>query len=146
MKKIAVLVFCSLLEVTASSGQESADISESVMQSTFLIKDEKSPACGTGFVIGKKQTNGLAYVFVTANHVLTNFTSENAVIMVRRNLGPDNWASSPYTHRIRQGTNALYVKHPSLDVVAFYIPLPQNCILRVMSEELLLNEPFIREA
>lgn len=146
MKRILIFVFCGFVQVIAALAQESADISEIVMQSTFLIKDEKSPSCGTGFVILKRQTNGLAYVFVTANHVVTNFTSENAVIMLRRNVGPDKWEAAPYTHHIRQGTNALYVKHPSLDIVAFYLPLPKDCILKAMSEELLFTEPKIREA
>jgi hypothetical protein len=146
MKRILVLVFCGFLEVAAAIGQQSADISEVMMQSTFLIKDEKSSVCGTGFVILKRQTNGLANVFITANHVLTNFTSENAVVLLRRNLGPDKWETIPYTNRIRQGTKPLYTKHPSLDIVAFYISLPVNCILRPMTEELLITEPSIRDA
>ena len=146
MKRILILVFCGFAEVITTQGQESADISEIVMQSTFLIKDEKTPSCGTGFVILKRQTNGLAPVFVTANHVLTNFAGENAIIMLRRNTGPDKWEVVSYTNRIRLGTNALYAKHPSLDIVAFYLPLSKDCILKAMTEELLFTEPKIRDA
>src|SRR5256885_5600193 len=107
MKRILIPIFCGLVQVIAALAQESADISEVIMQSTFLIKDEKSPSCGTGFIILKRQTNGLANVFVTANHVVTNFTGENAVIMLRRNVGPEKWETAPYTNRIRQGTSCM---------------------------------------
>ena len=146
MTRILLIIWLSLELILSSAGQESADISEAVVQSTFLIKDERSPFSGSGFVVYKVQTNGVASVFVTANHVLTNFVGENAIIMLRRSIGQSQWELAPLTNRIRQGTNILYVRHPRLDVAAFYIALPGKCIDKRLGEQLLMDETAIRNA
>ena len=144
MKLTILIAYSWLCVVRVADSQGIADINERMMQSTFLVTDEARHGCGTGFVIEKRQTNGIGHVFVTAEHVLASLSGETAVILLRVSTGPDKWVAAPCTNRIRQGTNTLYTKHPTMDVAAFYLAIPENCQKLQMPEDWLLTEEVIR--
>jgi hypothetical protein len=104
------------------------DINIKLMNSTFLIAGEGNNACGTGFIMLKKN---LIYktkytesdvVFITAAHVLDSIKGNRAIIYYRKNNN-NYYKTIPCPILIRNNKVNFYVKHPTMDIAAMHVTL-----------------------
>jgi hypothetical protein len=130
---------------------EVEDINTILMQSTFRIhgpsNDAGSISEGTVFIIGRRikdQPNRGSYVLVTAAHVLESIRGEKATMLLRESSG-DTWKPFSYDFAIRDGqSNALYVKHPTADVAAMYVRIPNVVSVPLLMADLIVRDETIR--
>jgi hypothetical protein len=97
---------------------------------------------GSGVIIGKattNQANFLRYTLVTANHVLSDMAGESATMIMRRLKNADHYERVEIPLKIRSGTNALWKKHPDVDLAAMFVNIPSSCSI----SSNLLNQGFL---
>lgn len=98
-----------------------------VFMSTFKLYEPVSHGtCGSSFVLVKPKTPGASegsLVLVTAAHLLEGIVGDQAVLVTRSHTG-DVWTRVPYTLHVRKAGKPLWVKHPTADVAAMYLVLP----------------------
>ncbi len=122
------------------------EINTILMESTFKIEGPDS--LGTGFVLGRLYPNEPSkakYVLVTAAHVLESIKGETAVIVMRQKSTSGKWNKLPVSLKIRKDNKPLWVRHPTADVAAMYIDVPDNVITSVLlSTDILIDDEALR--
>jgi hypothetical protein len=114
-----------------------------MMSATFKIQSGNN--LGTAFVMFQLlpgQTNVGSYVLVTAAHVLQSMPSSNAVLVLRAKAG-DTYQKVNWEIPIRQNGTNLWTQHPSADVAAMRIPLPQGIDLVGIPTTLLATDEML---
>jgi hypothetical protein len=104
------------------------------METTFQISGSSkhvqgATTSGTGFIVGKpanKQGDLSYFVLVTAAHVLEEISGDFAAINVREKQPDGSYKVTLRPLQIRDQGKDIYVKHPSVDVVAIYTGLPNS--------------------
>jgi hypothetical protein len=89
--------------------------------------------------------NRRAYVLITANHVLEEMSGENATLYLRVKDTNSDWRVFPTLIKIRENGHTLWVKHPSADVAAMYVRLPNNVWIPTLSTELLADDDLVKK-
>jgi hypothetical protein len=120
-------------QAPAPASQSQQDLNTTLMQSTFMIRGKTADGnivYGTGFVIGRPlkrdPTTGVS-VLVTAKHVLESIADRYAELDYRALDGQGVWRREPVRLAICSPSNApLWTSHPSADVVAMYVKLPED--------------------
>jgi hypothetical protein len=98
------------------------------MKSTFRIEGigaNGNGVTGTVFILGKpsKKDSTKAYlVLITANHVLNDIISDNAILFLRKEVN-NKYIKYPWQIKIREKGKPIWIKHPEVDVAAMYVPL-----------------------
>lgn len=103
------------------------EFNTTVFMSTFkLFEPVNHGTCGSSFLLVKPKTPGARegwWVLVTAAHLLEGIMGDQAVLVTRSHAG-DVWTRAPYTFHVRKAGKPLWVKHPTADVAAMYLSLP----------------------
>lgn len=131
---LAILLFGRVLALAQAPSQEQRvnEVNTVMMQSTFLIEGLPDSTgqtnYGTAFLIGrplKDDPQTLAFVFVTAKHVMESLPGDVAVLNFRH-LDPQTgvWLRDLVRLGIRNNGVPLWTSHPTADVVSMYVRLP----------------------
>lgn len=126
--------------------EQALELNTVLMESTFRL--EAAGSVGTGFVVGrplKGEPTRWAYVLLTAAHVLESLAGEQVAIVLRLKDPSGEWQRLPTSFRIRDGNQALWVKHPEADVAAMHVRLPEGVIKTLLPTGLLANDETLRQ-
>lgn len=111
-----------------TENQNIQELNSIMMRNTYKIEGDGT--IGSCFLIGKpfkKDPAQAYYVLVTAAHVLENMKGEEATIYLRKKQTDNSFVKIPWKIKIRQGSNALWVKNKSgIDVAVMYVQLPKD--------------------
>jgi len=143
MKRIIIFLFV-LLNIQVFS-QKNFELNTILMNSTFRIQG--SGKTGTVFIIGrpsKKDSAKAFYVLVTANHVLADIKTDQAILYLRKEIDTV-YSLYPYLIKIRNNGNPLWVKHPDADVAAMYVSLPSDVKINLLPTYFLATDSLISE-
>jgi S1-C subfamily serine protease len=131
-----------------------ADISTILMQTTFRLEgpSKSEPgrvSIGTVFIMGKPVTtrpDTLAFVLVTAAHVLDDVQGPSASLLVRRKDSDGGFVPYliPLVIRTTDGKN-LYTKHIEADVAAMFVTMPNDLIVDIVSTTYLADDKTIQD-
>lgn len=121
------------------------EINTTLMETTFMISglsakpgEEKKIRFGTGFVMLRRvnpDSNVGQYVLVTAKHVFEDIKGEFATLNLRKQNAAGDAVVSPFSLRIRDKGAALYTTHPTEDVAAIDVTLPNDTIIVQRAED-----------
>lgn len=123
-----------------------ADLNTIMMEATCKIQGPNS--MGTGFIIGKPDTNNTGkayYTLVTADHVLSNIQGETVVLTLRQYRETNEWIRTEVPIRIRQGVTNLWTKHPDADVAGIFVRLPTNTVRTLLTTAELITDEKLTE-
>ena len=121
------------------------DMNTILMRSTFRIGDERT--VGTAFVLGRPfagDPTKLAYVLITAAHVLEDMKGQQAILFLRKQVEGE-FQKLPFPLRIRDGEKPLWTKHPKADVAVMYIALPSDADIQLLPTDLLASDAMLAE-
>jgi hypothetical protein len=114
----------------------SPEINTTLMESTFLIVgppakpgEEGRNRFGTCFVMLRRlkaDSDMGQYTIVTAKHVFEDIKGEQAVVMLRKLNAVGDTEPLPFNVKIRDRSRNLYTSHPSADVAAIDVALPND--------------------
>lgn len=131
-----------------------ANPTEALLQSTYqLVGPARQQAgaqnSGTVFFLGRissKDPRQKRLVLVTAAHVLEDIAGDNATLTMRT-FSQRKWTAVPTPIKIRDAGKPLYARHPTVDVAAMYVALPQVVAPQVVLglEHLATDEVIERE-
>lgn len=158
MRRLCLVVFCllSVLNGTVYPAQNAnspapalqgqQDLNTLLMQSTFKIEGRAGTGStiGTAFILGRpfKDNSAMAYVMVTAAHVLEGMQGDNAILHLRK-LDKDNWVPLDLSLPIRVNNNPLWTKHQTADVAVMYVKLPVGIGIPLVSTNLLATDEIL---
>jgi len=123
-----------------------AELNTIMMEATCKIQGPGS--VGTGFIIGKPDTNttGRAYyTLITANHVLEAVQGETAILVLRQYHASNAWTRVDVPIRIRNGLVALWKKHPDVDVAGMFVGLPKDTVRNMLTTKDLIGDKELNE-
>ncbi|WP_347272729.1 serine protease [Candidatus Kuenenia sp.] len=127
-------------------GAFAAELNTIMMEATCKIQGPGS--MGTGFIIGKPDTNNTGKVFytlVTADHVLSKMQGETAVLVLRQYSDTNEWRRIELPIRIRNGVTNLWTKHPDVDVAGIFVRLPTNSVRTLLTTAELISDKQLIE-
>jgi hypothetical protein len=117
---------------------KSPEINTTLMETTFMVTGPSSHAgeenlrrFGTAFVMFrqvKADSNDGIRVLISARHVFDDIKGDYATVILRRRLSSGTIQPFPAQLKIRDGGKNLYVVHPTADVAAIDIGLPNDTI------------------
>jgi len=143
VKRTGILLVC-LLSVAGRAF--TTELNTVMMEATCKIQGPGST--GTGFIIGKPDTNSTDkafYTLVTADHVLSKMQGETAVLVLRQYRDTNQWVRLELPIRIRIGTTNLWTKHPDVDVAGIFVRLPTNTVRRLLTTAELIGDKQLTE-
>ena len=126
--------------------EEPPEINTTLMSLTFKLVGDG--AYGTAFVLGKplpppKDPMKVSYVMVTAAHVLDRIKGETAKLDLRKNDG-QRFVKLQWEIRIRENGKALWSRHPSEDVAAMFVTLPEEAGVRPLPTSVLASDETLK--
>ena len=105
------------------------DLTVSLINATVQLdqpQGDGTRTVGTGFLIDAPRADGTPrVVLVTAAHVFDRMPLENARIGWRAPLSDGSWRFTPASLKIRDGEEALWMRHPDRDVAVMTIEAPE---------------------
>jgi len=116
------------------------DINTILMRSTFRIAGRDT--LGTVFILGRRvpdSTSHIAYVLVTAAHVLSDIREDEATLFLRTERN-GTFHKLPFPLKIRERGNPLWMQHSAADIAAMYVRLPTTADLRLATTDLLASD------
>jgi len=128
-----------------STTAQETDLTTALMTSTVKIQDGNS--VGTAFILGqplKADPTRLAYVLVTAKHVLEGFKGDVATLHMRKKVG-DGFERVPIQLAIRSAGKPLWVQHSTADVAVMRIRVPDLAHVVLVSTDLLATDDNLRQ-
>ena len=143
-RRRAVILIASLLLPCLSQAETAA---ERLMQATFKIFNTDSTS--TGFLIRDPaapeavRTNVL---LVTTGHTFFKAKGDHVLLVCRVKNDAGVWQRLDYKILIRNGTNALWMCHPSQDVAVIRCSLPPQAVFEALPQEALADEITSKEA
>ena len=147
-KIILIMVLVSLSGGKAmAENQNILELNSAMIRNTYKIEGEDS--MGSCFLIGKplkKDSSQARFVLVTAAHVLEQMKSEEATIYLRRKQNDNSFVKIPWKIKIRQGSNALWVKNKSgIDVAVMHVRLPKDIDCQLLSTTMFADDKILTE-
>jgi hypothetical protein len=124
----------------------SAELNTVMMEATCKIQGPGS--VGTGFIIGKPDPNTpdrAYYTLITANHVLEAIQGEDAILVLRQYHESNAWTRVEIPIRIRNGHDALWKKHPDVDVAGMFVRLPKDTVRNMLTTKDLIGDKELTE-
>lgn len=148
MSVLATLFSVVMTQTAAAPPPKVLELNSIMMESTFKIIGPSAAAVGqdslgTGFLIGRPSAadaKQLYYVLVTAAHVLDGIQGETATLILRVKTPTSPYERLEYKVRIRNGSRALWVQHPTSDVAVMYLGLPDNLASQPIPQDLLATD------
>jgi hypothetical protein len=132
----------SLLLVSQSLAGEPL---EDFMSATFRVAGKTHS--GTGFLVAvkKEETQPANRVaLVTAAHVFEQMP-ERADLMLRSEHAEKGFVRAALSIPVRNGDKPLWVRHPTLDIAAVWVDLPENVAAKPLSLDQLADEKSLLE-
>lgn len=130
-----------------AENQNILELNSAMMRNTYKIESEGS--IGSCFLIGKSSKKDLSrayFVLVTAAHVLEEMKGEEATVYLRRKQNDNSFAKVPWKIKIRQGSNALWVKNKSgIDVAVLYVKLPTNIDFQLLPTTMFADDKVLTD-
>lgn len=68
-----------------------------------------------------------------------------AIIYFRKNVAPGRWEIFQVDYKIREGSRPLWIKHPLVDVAAFYIAIPEGLNQPGIPTDILATDETLRK-
>jgi hypothetical protein len=136
----------------------SPEINTTLMETTFEILgpsarqgEENQIRFGTGFVMlrrTKPDSDIGQYVVVTAKHVFDDIKGEYATMKLRKRRTGGDAESFPFQLKVRDNNKNLYSTHPTADIAAIDVALPNDTIVvqrgaDVISSDWLATDEFL---
>ena len=143
--KSLILTVAYLVVCTGYVAAQETDLATALMTST--IKIEAPGSTGTGFLLGqplKADPSRVAYVLVTAAHVLANAKGDTVVLHFRKKVG-EGFERLSVPLAIRAASKPLWVQHVTADVAAMRIRVPQLAHVVLASTDLLATDDTLRQ-
>jgi hypothetical protein len=133
--------------ITSAQGG-SVNINTMMMEATCKIVGPGSS--GSGFILGTPNPTDpktYFYTLVTAHHVLQAIQGDRATLVLRRLVDRDKqeYQRVEAPVEIRKDGNAMWSKHPEVDLAAMFVSLPVGAAPMVIPMSLLLADDQIRE-
>lgn len=145
MNKTCLLTFlAAALLLPCLSHAETA--AERLMQATFKIFNHDSTS--TGFLVRDPSPDAARtnVLLITAEHTFAKAKGESVLLVCRVRDAQGAWQRLDHKVLIRQGTNALWTRHPSQDVAAIRCALPPQAAFESLPLTALANEAASKEA
>ncbi|MEI7898650.1 MAG: trypsin-like peptidase domain-containing protein [bacterium] len=133
---LPTLLAAALLLPCVSQAETTA---ERLMQATFKVFNPSSTA--TGFLVrdpapGAARTNVL---LVTTQHTFVHAKSDHVLLICRRKNEAGAWQRLDHKILIRQGTNTLWICHPTQDVAVLRCTLPPQAVFEALPQTALAD-------
>jgi S1-C subfamily serine protease len=146
-RRVNGLTVAAAIILSCSSGAvaQDTDLATALMNST--VKIEAPGSMGTGFLLGqtlKDDPSRAAYVLVTAAHILADAKADIAVLHFRRKVG-DGFERLRVPVAIRAAGKALWVQHPTADVAAMRVKVPEAAYVTLAPMDLLATDDTLRQ-
>ncbi|ADB15578.1 general stress protein 17O [Pirellula staleyi DSM 6068] len=116
------------------------DFTTQMLRATLKISHDKSTA--TGFLIAT--TDGQRPVLVTANHVLEGTPGDETTLLFRRLEAEGEYSKIPTKLAIRSEGKPLWAKHPTADVAAIAVELPEGADYVLIPAETIAGDEALR--
>ena len=145
--RLLLTVLLVLLMITSAQGG-SVNINTMMMEATCKIVGPGSS--GSGFILGTPNPTDpktYFYTLVTAHHVLQAIQGDRATLVLSRLVDRDKqeYQRVEAPVEIRKDGNAMWSKHPEVDLAAMFVSLPVGAAPMVIPMSLLLADDQIRE-
>lgn len=101
-----------------------SDYASRMISATFKVFQKDSTA--TGFLVAGPAAEGNRIVLVTARHVLEKATGDQVLLVLRKPKGDGTFERFDHSVRIRDGKKDLWTTHPTEDIAAMVIKLPDG--------------------
>lgn len=145
VKRVILISIC--LAASFHCRAHGEDVASELMRSTFKIQGQAANGqltSGTVFVLGRKMTtNSIAFVLVTAAHVLDDIKSDQAVIFLRTKNG-EAFQKVAYPINIRSNSQQLWIRHSDVDLAIMPIGLPRTADIRLLSTDLIATDDQLK--
>lgn len=142
MKSILTITF--FIIALLSFSQE--DFNTLMMKSTYKLSGESftknKNVYGTCFIVAEPVPNdkdSFYPVLITAKHVFDDMKGDSITIYARLKE-KDIYITFPYKIRIRDGNNDLYASHPTQDVAAIPIMIPDSIDIQLIPTKFLADD------
>ncbi len=121
------------------------DLNTRLVQSTFKITNPKSTA--TGFVLSRLGAHDaqIQRLLVTAAHVLDKSEGNETTLVLRKRDGEGGYTKSPLKLTIRSEGKPLWTQHPTADIAALKVTLPQDVEVPQLLVDLLADEAKLKQ-
>ena len=135
---LLLLTFSTCLPVVAK------DFASQVMDATYKLFNKDSTA--TGFFLREDaQRPANEAILVTANHVLSSMTGDSMLIVLRTPQADGNYRRRDWPVTIRNDGKDLWTKHPSLDIAALRVTLPDDANVAPLPLTALASEDMLTQ-
>lgn len=114
----------AVLLLAAAWAGAAEDAPTRMLEATFKLYNKDSTA--TGFFIQLPETTGGKALVVTAAHVFKRMTGDSAIVVLRQPHPDGTWTRRDHSFPIRAGGKDLWTTHPTLDVAAMRLALPED--------------------
>jgi hypothetical protein len=111
------------------------------MLATVKLSDQE--AAGTAFILSRvpaKDPKVTQFLLVTAEHTLSRTKGDEVTIVYHRKKADGGFEKAPAQLRVRQAGEALWTKHPTLDVGILPITVPGGAVLPAIPTDLLASD------
>ena len=130
-----------------AENQNILELNSAMMRNTYKIEGDS--ATGSCFLIGKpfkKDPTKAYHVLVTAAHVLENMKGEEATIYLRKKQDDNSFVKIPWKIKIRQESNALWIKNKSgIDVAVMYVTLPKDIDTQLLPTTMFATDKILTD-
>ena len=143
-------VFLSLFLV-ANVSFAAVELNTSLMRSTFQLEGQSKKkgevVVGTAFILAmssRLHPSKAYYVLVTAAHLLEQMAGDKANLYLRKKKN-GHYVRVLYQFSIRHKGQALWVRHPDVDVAAMYVVLPEEIDIAMLSTRFLATDHVLKK-
>lgn len=123
------------------------DLSTQIVRATCKIAGGNSAA--TAFLLRRVAADPAPprqFALITGAHVFDSMPGEQATLVWRQKEPDGSYKKLPINVPIRKEGKALWVKHPSADVAALLVELPENADQPTVSADLLATDEMLQQA
>ncbi len=124
---------------------QAEDFDTAMMRSTVKLRHDKSTA--TAFVLRQPRTadrGGPRSILITAKHVFEKTIGDETSLVYRVREAEGVYKKESMSLSIRKDGQALWTQHPSEDVAAVVVSLPEKADLTEISTEVLASDDQLR--
>jgi hypothetical protein len=135
----------TILLVALSAMADDDDFSTVMMRATVKLQHDRSTA--TGFVLRQSLDGGKSTrsVLVTGAHVLEQTPGVDTTVVYRVGREEGGYQKRPQTIAIRKDNQPIWTRHPTEDVAAMVVAVPDDADLPQVSVDLLASDDVLRQ-
>ncbi len=153
MRSVTHLIVFFIIIFIVISNNLAQEFNEIMMKCTYYIEGNNADGdtvFGSCFIIGKpmiNDSNRAYYIMVTAKHIFDDITKDEVSLLIRKKISDSIYIPILYKFNIRINGKNLYFTHPdtSIDLVAMYLPLPNNIDIELLPSDFLADDEFLKD-